>query len=252
MANINPSNMLILVFFGGMILLAGILLYYIEFAINGAVNLLLETIALGFWNDSTPVFDEYYLPNILIGIGLICIAIPFLIYFGGIIEKILREKTYSIRDSIILSASSFIVVRFVDFTTTSLEGIDRTVPYTLMGLGFAGIIMPVALFVGFILRNKIRNKKTLGIKEASQIVRSLSAKDFLWILSSGITIILLDHLFGKVHFDDEAVIPRILADFGYVYVIIPLSIYLRNIVYKIRHKKEVDAKNLSIYTKRLI
>jgi len=246
LAHLNANNTFILVFFGGIVLLSGVLLYYIEYAINSAVNLLLETITIGFWNNDKPVFADYQLPSILIGIGLICIIMPFLIYFGGIIEKILKEKTYSIKDSIILTAASFIVIRFVDFATTSLEGIDRTVPYTTMGIGFIGIIMPVAMFLGFIMRNRVRNKKTLSVKDLSKIIHSLSAKDFLWIISSGVTIIILGYLLGKVSFDDKADVPRVLADFGYVYVIMPLSIYLRDTIHKIRNKKTIGVKNIII------
>lgn len=245
MAHLSASNMLILVIFGLIVLLSGVVLYYLQFAINMALTGILEVITFGLYDGDIRIFD-YGLPSALIGIGLISITIPFLIYFGGIVLKIFKEKTYSIKDSIILTAASFIVIRFVDFATTSLEGIDKTVPYTVMGIGFIGMIMPAAMFLGFIINNKIRNKKTLSVKDFSQVVRSLSAKDFLWIISSGVTIIILDCLLGKVHYDDKGDIPRVLADFGYVYVITPLSIYLHGVIYKIRHRKTISVKSIII------
>jgi len=247
LAHLNANNTFIVVFFGLILLLAGIILYYIEYAINAAVNLLLETITLGIWNNSKPVFSEYQLPSALIGIGLICIAIPFLIYFGGTVERILRERTFSMKDSAILTAASFIMIRFVDFTTTSLHGIDRTIPYIIMGVGFIGIILPSAMFVGVILNHRVRKKRALSVKDFPKIIGSLGVKDFLWIISSGVTLIVFDYLLGKAYYDDKGDIPRIVADFGYVYVIIPLSIYLHGIIKnRIRSKKTFNLKDIVI------
>jgi hypothetical protein len=247
LSGFNPSNASMLVVIGLLLLLAGVVLYYIEYAINAAINTVLETVTLGAWDNDRPVFPDYQLPSVLIGIGLICVAIPFLLYFASIVQKILREKIFNIKDSIVLTASSFFIIRFVDFTTTSLDGIDKTVPYAIMGIGFVGIILPVAMFVGFILRNKIRKKKSLDMQDIQKIVISLTTKDFLWIIGSGVTLIICDYLLGKVYFDDEAVIPRIVADFGYVYVITPLSIYLYRIIKnKVRNKKSFGVKDVAI------
>lgn len=122
---------------------------------------------------------SYDIPSMLIGWGLFCIVIPFLDRLVGVILIILKEKTFSIKDSVILMIPSYFLTRIVDMFTSNLNGIDMTAPYEALSIGFIGITLPAAVFVGHMVNNKIRNKKIINVK------------DFSWLISSGVTLIFL-------------------------------------------------------------